>query len=267
MAINEGNPLYTETAPAEVVRAGKAITAWWTIRNSTGDVEAIVIVYVDDFMICGPRNLVEELSEAIQKVWDTSELTFLGHESSVRFLGMELHRAQETHDEIFVQQHGYISELLRLHGVKETQLDKVPITKDLAVIPEVPEGADELLIREAQQLTGEILWVTQRTRPDLAFTSSLMDGAFIEAVGNRNARAIKIYHTDNSSFNVKAHSSGIQLDYDSVGILMILLMILGAMMIWEGAYKVTYAGGSTSEDKTSTSDYSGAVRIIIIWTA
>ena len=266
MAINEGNPLYTETAPAEVVRAGlsiasrnswsvaildivaaflktplgrsktdpvvvaqpprlleamglavrmemwglikalyglreapmlwgnfrddtlrvlplprslswnqgKAITAWWTIRNSTGDVEAIVIVYVDDFMICGPRNLVEELSEAIQKVWDTSELTFLGHESSVRFLGMELHRAQETHDEIFVQQHGYISELLRLHGVKETQLDKVPITKDLAVIPEVPEGADELLIREAQQLTGEILWVTQRTRPDLAFTSSLM---------------------------------------------------------------------------------------------
>ena len=31
-----------------------------------------VIVYVDDFMICGPREVVQELSEAIQEVWETS---------------------------------------------------------------------------------------------------------------------------------------------------------------------------------------------------
>ena len=33
-------------------------------------------------------------------------------------------------------QHGYIQELLRTHGVKNISLDKVPITKELAMIPE-----------------------------------------------------------------------------------------------------------------------------------
>ena len=153
---------------------GKAVTAWWTVRDPDGGVQAIIVVYVDDFMICGPRTLVEEIGAAIRQVWETSELSFLGPQNSVRFLGMELQRAEETDPEIRVFQQGYISELLRSHGVKDTQLDKVPITKELAVLPEATEGADPGMIREAQQVTGEALWLTQRTRPDLAFTTSIM---------------------------------------------------------------------------------------------
>ena len=153
---------------------GRAVTAWWTVRDPDGGVQAIVVVYVDDFMICGPRSLVEEIGAAIREVWETSELSFLGPQNSVRFLGMELQRAKETDPEIQVFQQGYISELLRSHGVKETQLDKVPITKELAALPDATEQADPGMIREAQQVTGEALWLTQRTRPDLAFTTSIM---------------------------------------------------------------------------------------------
>ena len=153
---------------------GQAITAWWTIRGPDGEVQAIVVVYVDDFMICGPRSLVEEIGKAIQHCWDTSELSVLGPQNSIRFLGMELQRMEETGTEIQVFQQGYISELLRAHGVKDTQLDKVPITKDLAILPESVEPAEPAVTREAQRVTGEALWVTQRTRPDLAYTTSMM---------------------------------------------------------------------------------------------
>ena len=155
-------------------KQGQAITAWWTIRGPDGEVQAIVVVYVDDFMICGPRHLVEEIGGVIQQCWETSDLSFLGPKNSIRFLGMELQRKEETSSEIQMFQQGYITELLRAHGVKPTQLDKVPITKELAMLPESVEPADPLIIREAQRVTGEALWVTQRTRPDLAYTTSMM---------------------------------------------------------------------------------------------
>ena len=115
---------------------GRAITAWWTRRGTNGEVCAIVVVYVDDFMICGPYNLVIEIGEVIQTVWETSELTFLGPQSAIRFLGIELQRSTENDPVIQLTQQGYVTELLRLHQVKKTQLDKVPITKELTVYPE-----------------------------------------------------------------------------------------------------------------------------------
>eukprot|EP00439_Symbiodinium_sp_Y106_P026580 s3624_g3.t1 len=153
---------------------GRAITAWWTIRGTNGEVCAIVVVYVDDFMICGPYNLVIEIGEVIQTVWETSELTFLGPQSAIRFLGMELQRSTENDPVIQLTQQGYVTELLRLHRVKKTQLDKVPITRELTVNPEKLQACDPEKIREAQQITGEVLWMSQRTRPDLSYTTSIM---------------------------------------------------------------------------------------------
>ena len=153
---------------------GRAITSWWSLRDQQGVVVAVVVVYVDDFMICGPRDIVEEISTIIKETWDTSEISVLGPGCVVRFLGMELHRAGEADDEIYVHQQGYIQELLRSHSVRPNQLDRVPITKELATLPDVCEGAEEDQVRRSQQLTGEVLWLSQRTRPDLAFATSMM---------------------------------------------------------------------------------------------
>ncbi|CAE7231831.1 TY5A, partial [Symbiodinium sp. CCMP2456] len=155
-------------------KQGKAITSWWSILDSEGRLTALVVVYVDDFMICGPRKIVTELGDMVQKVWETSELTFLGPGSPIRFLGMELQREAEDSTEILVLQQGYIQELLRTHGVKSVHLDKIPITKELSVLPETQEAPDPEVIRNAQQITGEVLWVAQRTRPDLSFATCIM---------------------------------------------------------------------------------------------
>ena len=66
---------------------GKTITSWWSIRDEQGKVQAIIVVYVDDFMLCGPMHLVTELGKAIQEVWETSELSFLGPDNSYSFSG------------------------------------------------------------------------------------------------------------------------------------------------------------------------------------
>ena len=167
--------LKTMKAPAGLTwKQGRAITSWWTLRDKEGHVCAIVVVYVDDFMVCGPKEVVSEVAGIIQQVWETSELKFLGPQSSVRFLGMELQRETETSEVITMFQQGYIQELLRAHGIKTTQQDRVPITKDLAYLPDQPEKSEEAEVRRAQQLTGEALWVAQRTRPDLSYTTSIM---------------------------------------------------------------------------------------------
>ena len=110
---------------------------------------------------------MKEIAAIIQEVWDTSELAFLGGGNSIRFLGMEWQRETETSEVIHVLQQGCIWELLRAHEIAPSQLDRVPITKELATIPDKPESPDAELIKKAQQVTGEALWVAQRTRPDL----------------------------------------------------------------------------------------------------
>ena len=134
---------------------------WWSLRGERGEVCAIAVVYVDDFLLCGPKTVVKEIAAIIQAVWDTSELASLGGENSIRFLGMELQRETETSEVIHVFQQGYIWQLLRAHEISPSQLDKVPITKELATVPDKPESPHAELIKKAQQVTGEALWVAQ----------------------------------------------------------------------------------------------------------
>ncbi|CAE7714148.1 unnamed protein product, partial [Symbiodinium sp. KB8] len=56
-----------------------------------------------------------------------------------------------------------------------TGFSKVPFMKEWAT-DEIPENVDTspALIKEAQQRCGEILWTTQRTRPDAAYAAMMM---------------------------------------------------------------------------------------------
>eukprot|EP00439_Symbiodinium_sp_Y106_P042989 s910_g5.t1 len=155
-------------------KQGKAVTSWWSVRDEQGVLQGIIVVYVDDFLICAPKVLAYEIAEVVQEKWETSQLMFLEGGTTIRFLGMELKVCEGNPGKVELNQHGYIMELLRSHGISSKQQDKVPITKELAAIPDVEEELSEAKVRCAQQITGEVLWLAQRTRPDLAYTTSLM---------------------------------------------------------------------------------------------
>ena len=82
----------------------------------------------------------------------------------VRFCGFELKWADENR--LQVAQPSYTRDLLQRHGVKNKKA--VPMSKI-----EVPEALEETVtaeeIRAAQALTGELLWLAVRSRPDISF--------------------------------------------------------------------------------------------------
>ncbi|CAE7302454.1 unnamed protein product, partial [Symbiodinium microadriaticum] len=164
------------STPPEGMRLhqGGTATSWWQVVDENDQMIALILVYVDDFLLCGSKEVVTRLSKWIREIWETSDPTFLAPGTPIRFLGMELQVDERFPDEVSIGQQGYIQELLRLHSIPPTAMDKIPISKELVSERDVQKEVIPSDVHMAQQLTGEILWVAQRSRPDLSYTSSMM---------------------------------------------------------------------------------------------
>ena len=144
--------------------------ALWLARKTTksgyGDIEGLLVVYVDDLLFLGPKGLGEAFVTAVQEQWKTSMPEWFS-ETSLTFCGMELSQHANGY-RISMCQTAYVRELLGRYGVEE--FASTPITRWTE--PEVgpPPSAEE--IKEAQAITGALLWLSTRTRPDLAYVVS-----------------------------------------------------------------------------------------------
>ena len=158
------------------VKQGQAVSSWWTVTNDKGELRAIIVIYVDDFLLCGEEMVIRALGNEIQKIWETTPLSVLTKSHSLRFLGLEIHYNEEEGRGFSISQESYIRELLRARGVDATRRDRIPISKEQASFGPLPgdEAPTPEDTKAAQQLTGEVLWISQRTRPDLSYVASLM---------------------------------------------------------------------------------------------
>ena len=130
-----------------------------------------ILFYVDDTLAVGPPEYVHGFFDWLEATWETSGREVVSKDTTVRFLGLELSMTESGN--LKIAQPGYIDELLRKRQV--TGFSKVPFMKEWAT-DEIPEDVDTSpeLIKEAQQGCGEILWTTQRTRPDAAYAAMMM---------------------------------------------------------------------------------------------
>ena len=137
------------------------------------------LVYADDLLFLLPLRLAEDLHRTIADVWDCTVLQPARPASTraeaFRFLGVEI----ETCPGVFLlSQQAYIGELLRAHKLPENRKAKIPAPKEWLNVevtaPGVEVSLPEADIREAQRYVGELLWLSQRTRPDLQFAVSIM---------------------------------------------------------------------------------------------
>ena len=122
-----------------------------------------MIVYVDDVLMLRPKNITEAASSTIQSRWSTSspEYASIGGDS-MRFLGIEIRRLEDG--TYLLHQECYAREVLERHpGVLASPFIKVPEGE------EDEEAASLPKVREAQKITGELLWLSGKTRPDLAW--------------------------------------------------------------------------------------------------
>ena len=151
---------------------GRVEPSWWSVLQEGSVLIGILVVYVDDLLLCGRTEVIKELATAIKAIWKTSPLQLVT-EGGVRFLGIEISRTSQG---FALSQRSYIEELLRLHDLPQRRRDLVPLSKELAsfVAGEGEDQYDDADVRAAQQIAGELLWVSQRTRPDIAFVCSLV---------------------------------------------------------------------------------------------
>ena len=142
--------------------------ALWLARKVTksgyGDTEGILVVYVDDLAFLAPRGLGEAFVAAVQERWKTSTPEWFS-ERPLTFCGMEL--SQHGHG-YRMSQSAYVRELLGRYGIEESA--STPITRWTE--PEAGSQPSAGEIKEAQAMTGALLWLSTRTRPDLAYVVS-----------------------------------------------------------------------------------------------
>ena len=138
----------------------------WLLKERDGTLRALVIVYVDDMALFGQRQHVEALVQEIQGLWKISTPTWPSDDAPIVFCGMELWRFVGGWK---ITQRRYLQELLQRFQVKGSC--SAPMTRWEEPSEEHPKPEE---VKDAQAITGVLLWAVTRTRPDLSFTVSRM---------------------------------------------------------------------------------------------
>ena len=140
--------------------------------DSTGEQQplGVLCVYVDDFLVMAPAGPVRDaMVQALTSLWEFGPERTLTTETSLTFLGIDWYR--RANGDIFLTQERFTKELLNKYNmmncrpVKNITIDKPPEVED---VPS-PEQLTEL-----QSYAGAFNWLATRTRPDVAYFTSLL---------------------------------------------------------------------------------------------
>ena len=148
----------------------KSDESLWLVQpvgnQGRGNISGLLVVYVDDLAFFAPPNLCQCFIDHVQNKWKTSPPSWLG-EDPVTFCGAEVTRTSRGYR---LTQVSYLRELLQRYGIEGTAAS--PMTKWTEPLEQGPPDAG--LVKEAQGITGALLWVSTRSRPDIAYAVSRM---------------------------------------------------------------------------------------------
>ena len=121
-------------------------------------------------MVLGPQRIRERFLTRLKSEWNCATPEEVSQDKWTRFSSFELQHGEDGNS-IKMSQTSYIKEMLSRHGT--TSGKSVPMPKwDTEEGPE--ENITKRDIKEAQAPTGELLWVSLRSRPNIAFAVSQM---------------------------------------------------------------------------------------------
>ncbi|CAE7359300.1 RE1 [Symbiodinium sp. CCMP2592] len=154
---------------------GQSDPSVWRIMRGQ-QLSGYLVTYVDDFLIVSDRATAVGLHQWLLEGagWQTDGLSEAKPGSPIRFLGMQLSGFEDGH--FSLDQEAYVDELIRSYNLPETARSKVVCPKELLFNEDKADDADpdEKVVRAAQKIAGECLWLSQRTRPDIAYTTSVL---------------------------------------------------------------------------------------------
>ena len=104
----------------------------------------------------------------LERRWKCSEPEYLQEHAPMRFCGFELTKVEHG---IRMDQCGYTLEMLKKYEVEQPEGCPLPKISEEETADESFSAQD---LRRAQSIVGELLWLSTRTRPDLAFGVGLL---------------------------------------------------------------------------------------------
>ena len=135
----------------------------------------ILIIYVDDLLGLAPAYLLQALFGEIQKLWKLSEPQWVNEDGVVTFCGIEIQAIKGGGFRI--SQRAYLKELFTRYEVQGTA--SAPISQ--WVDPDDEQSLNPDIVREAQALTGALLWASTKSRPDISFAVSKLGQFSVKA--------------------------------------------------------------------------------------
>ena len=173
-----------------LVQAQSDESLWLIRQQGGGPIAGTMVIYVDDLIIFAIRALCSAVLDAIKKVWQLSTPEWIEGAVPVKFCGLEILRFSSGYR---VNQQSYIAELLSKHAVKDEAA--VPLVRWTE--PEALEEPSPEEVKSAQALTGALLWLSTRSRPDIAYSVARMaqfstrSPQLVLSIGNQVLRYLK----------------------------------------------------------------------------
>ena len=148
----------------------------WAILTESGECLGHLLIYVDDLLLVTDEEIAEAFVDWIRQRWECTDLQVATGDKPLRFLGVDIFEEVDDYGTIgfSLSQESYIAELLRGHDLRPNSRATTPTPKEW--VREAPPAEDfsEDQLRAAQKVTGELLWISQRTRLDTAYSVGLM---------------------------------------------------------------------------------------------
>ena len=104
----------------------------------------------------------------------------------MKFAGYELERTSEG---IRVHQESYVRDLLDQYDEEIPGTERAPAIKMSGSCEALGDDEKRRLIKRAQTLTGQLLWVANRTRPDISSAVSMASQRIVHDPAEAVARA------------------------------------------------------------------------------
>ena len=148
----------------------------------------LMSVYVDDLLVSAKPETLQAAMDAVAKTWTISAVEWASTDKPLRYCGFEV-LADEHGDGFQVSQKMFEQELLSRWAVSESlAYPAFKINEEDELVTSEINQAD---IKSAQALTGALLWLSTRTRPDLVHGVSVMS----RLVTKNPKKSLEIGHT------------------------------------------------------------------------
>ena len=125
----------------------------------------LMSVYVDDLLLMAEEETLEAATKAIAGVWVISDVEKAEENKAIKYCGFEIEVAANN-DGYIVSQRMYEQEMIQRFGIeKSIDYPKFQLAEGDDEPTEAISAGD---VKTAQSMAGALLWLSTRTRPDVA---------------------------------------------------------------------------------------------------